>query len=153
MKVIFASDHAGFTLKEILRAHVATLGYEVEDMGAHMYDVEDDYPDVIRPAAKRVAELGSEALGIILGGSGQGEAIIANRVPGIRAVVYYGAPAHGHGHGADIIVLSREHNDANVLSLGARFLSEDDAKDAVTLWLETKFSSDERHVRRIAKID
>ena len=151
MKVIFASDHAGFTLKEILRAHVATLGYEVEDMGAHMYDVEDDYPDVIRPAAKRVVELGSEALGIILGGSGQGEAIIANRVPGIRAVVYYGAPAHGHG--ADIIVLSREHNDANVLSLGARFLSEDDAKDAVTLWLETKFSFDERHVRRIAKID
>lgn len=150
MKVIFASDHAGFELKEILREHVASLGFDVEDIGAHVYDVNDDYPDTIAPAAQRVAELGGEVKGIILGGSGQGEAIVANRVPGIRAVVYYGEPKGDHP--ATIISLSREHNDANILSLGARFLSPEDAKRVVIEWLTTAFSNDERHTRRIAKI-
>jgi len=150
MKVIFASDHAGFVLKEELKAHVATLGYEVEDMGAHVYDANDDYPDVIAPAALAVAAQ-EQVRGIILGGSGQGEAMVANRIPGVRAVVYYGEPKGEHQE--RIITLSREHNDANILSLGARFLTSDEAKEAVTTWLATGFSSDERHARRIAKID
>jgi ribose 5-phosphate isomerase B len=150
MKVIFASDHAGFELKEKLKVYVATLGYEVEDLGAHIYDANDDYPDIIAPAAHAVAAQ-NNTKGIILGGSGQGEAIVANRVPGVRAIVYYGEPAGEHAE--HIIPLSREHNDANILSLGARFLSEEHAKEAVRLWLSTSFSNDERHARRIARID
>ncbi|MEN8252733.1 MAG: RpiB/LacA/LacB family sugar-phosphate isomerase, partial [Patescibacteria group bacterium] len=84
--------------------------------------------------------------GIVLGGSGQGEAMVANRVKGVRCALYYGCPE-------DIITLSKEHNDANMLSLGARFLDGDSAKEAVKLWLETNFSEKERHKRRIAKID
>lgn len=150
MKVIFASDHAGFALKEVLREYVASLGYEVEDMGAYAYDANDDYPDVIAPAALAVAAQ-NNTKGIILGGSGQGEAIVANRIPGIRAIVYYGEPAGEHVE--HIIPLSREHNDANILSLGARFLSDVEAKEAVRLWLSTSFGNDERHARRIARID
>lgn len=153
MKVIFASDHAGFALKEVLREYVAFLGYEVEDMGAYAYDVNDDYPDMIAPAALAVAAQ-NNTFGIILGGSGQGEAIVANRVPGVRAVVYYGEPmAAGEEHNDHIITLSREHNDANILSLGARFLGDVQAKEAVRLWLSTSFGNDERHARRITKID
>jgi ribose 5-phosphate isomerase B len=149
MKVIFATDHAGFELKNALIEHVESLGHTVEDMGAHEAVSDDDYPDYIRPAARAVAEAGArgeEVRGIILGGSGQGEAIVANRVPGVRAVVYYGEPS-------DILHLSREHNDANILSLGARFLATEEAKHAVATWLATSFSHDERHVRRIRKID
>jgi ribose 5-phosphate isomerase B len=150
MKVIFAADHAGFVLKEELKAHVVTLGYEVEDMGAYAYDANDDYPDIIAPAALAIAAQ-EQVRGIILGGSGQGEAMVANRIPGVRAVVYYGEPMGEHHE--RIITLSREHNDANILSLGARFLTSDEAKEAVTTWLATGCSSDERHARRIAKID
>ena len=149
MKVIFATDHAGYELKEVLKTHVASLGHEVVDMGASVFDEHDDYPDFILPAVRAIADSvvnGEETRGIILGGSGQGEAIVANRVPGIRAIVYYGEPS-------DILRLSREHNDANVLSLGARFLATEEAKQAVSVWLATPFSSDERHARRIKKID
>lgn len=146
MKIIFASDHAGFDLKEELKVHVASLGHEIEDLGAHELDPSDDYPTFILPAARAVADSGDLVRGIILGGSGQGEAIAANRVVGIRAAVYYGGPN-------DIITLSREHNDANVLSLGARFISVEEAKEVVTLWLATPFGGDERHVRRIAALD
>ena len=143
MKIFLATDHAGFELKEKLKPFLQKLGYEVEDFGAYELNPEDDYPDFIVPAMKTVAEnLGS--FGIILGGSGQGEAIVANRIKGIRAVVYYGGKE-------EIIKLSREHNDANVLSLGARFLSEDEAKEAIELWLRTPFSGEERHLRRIKK--
>lgn len=146
-KVFLATDHAGFALKEVLYTYISTLGgYQVEDMGAFTFDQEDDYPDFIRPCAERVAhEPGS--IGIILGGSGQGEAMVANRIPGVRAVVFYG------GTPDDIVIasLAREHNNANVLSLGARFLTEDEAKQAVKIFLETSFNDDERHVRRIAK--
>lgn len=144
-RIFIASDHAGFTLKEelvgILRAH----GYTVNDMGAHMYDEGDDYPDFIQKVAMAIREHPADK-GIILGGSGQGEAITANRFPGVRAVVYYGGSD-------DIITLSREHNDANILSLGARFLSVGDAEKAVLLWLSTAFSTELRHARRIEKID
>ncbi len=145
MKIFIASDHAGFEIKEHLVAFLKTLGHEVEDLGAHELEPLDDYPDYIKPVALAVAG-DSSAKGIILGGTGQGEAICANRVPGIRAAVYYGGPF-------DVALLSREHNDANILSLGARFIDADEAEGVVKAWLETKFSGDERHVRRIKKLD
>lgn len=144
MKVYLASDHAGFKLKQTLGSYLTKLGYDVQDLGPHKYDAQDDYPDFIIPAVEKVAqERGSR--GIILGGSGQGEAIAANKVRGIRAAVYY-------GKSLEIITLSREHNNANILSLGARFLSDQAAKKAVKLWLETSFSPEPRHVRRLEKI-
>ncbi len=145
MRIYIGSDHAGFEIKGILVPFLRTLGHEVEDMGAHSFEALDDYPDFIRPVAEAVAK-DSSARGIILGGSGQGEAMCANRVKGVRAAVYYGGPF-------DIAVLSREHNDANILSLGARFIDEDEAKEVVRVWLETPFSGEERHARRIRKID
>ena len=145
MKIYLGADHAGFELKEKLTPFLKELGYEVEDFGAHALEALDDYPDFIRPAAEAVAgNPGSR--GIILGGSGQGEAMCANRTPGVRAAVYYGGAV-------DIVVLSREHNDANILSLGARFIEVEEAKEVARLWLETPFSGDERHMRRINKID
>lgn len=145
MKIYLGADHAGFELKEKIIPFLKELGHEVEDMGAHTLEALDDYPDFIRPVAEAVArDAGSR--GIIIGGSGQGEAMCANRVPGARAAVYYGGAV-------DIVVLSREHNDANILSLGARFIEESEAQDVVKLWLDTPFSGDERHVRRIKKID
>ena len=145
MRIFIGSDHAGFEIKGILLPFLRVLGHEVEDMGAHTLNLLDDYPDFIHPVAEAVAK-DSSARGIILGGSGQGEAMCANRVKGARAAVYYGGPF-------DIAVLSREHNDANILSLGARFIDEDEAKEVVRVWLETAFSGDERHARRIQKLD
>lgn len=145
MKIYIGTDHAGFELKEALVPFLRELGHDVEDKGAHTYEALDDYPDYIRLVAEAVAgNPGSR--GIIIGGSGQGEAICANRVSGVRAAVYYGGPL-------DIVILSREHNDANILSLGARFVDEGEAKKAVRLWLETPFSDEEKHARRIKKID
>jgi ribose 5-phosphate isomerase B len=146
MKIYFAADHAGFELKNTLLAYVRDeLKHEVEDCGAYELDEGDDYPDFISIAADKVSEdKGSRA--VILGGSGQGEAIVANRYRGIRAVVYYGG-------NAEILRLSREHNDSNVLSLGARFLGEEEAKKAVGAWLEAPFSGEERHLRRLREID
>lgn len=147
MKIYFASDHAGFELKNSLMEMVnVDLGLEVEDCGAFDYDEADDYPDFVRVAADAVSADPEESLAVIIGGSGQGEAIVANRFANVRAAVYYGGPM-------DIVTLSREHNDANVLSLGARFLTADEAKEALRLWLDTPFSGEERHDRRIAKID
>lgn len=145
--IYFATDHAGFELKEKLKKYVFELGYETEDFGSFKYDENDDYPDLILPAAKAVArdiENGVDSKAIILGGSGQGEAMVANRIPGIRATVLY-------DYNEDIIKLSKEHNNANVLSLGARFISEEYAQKAVKLWLETSFSGEERHQRRVNK--
>ena len=145
MKIYIASDHAGFEMKNTLVSYIQSLGYDVEDMGAYVYDRTDDYPDFIIPCGKAISE-DAGSVGIVLGGSGQGEAIVANRIKGIRAVVYYGG-------NTEIPKLAREHNDANVLSLGARFVSVDEAKEAVQLFLSTDFSHDERHIRRITKID
>ncbi len=160
-RIHIGSDHAGFEMKEELKSFLESSGYDVIDHGAFEYDEDDDYPDFIFPAVESVA-IDPESVGIILGGSGQGEAICANRVKGIRAVVFNGQynPVVNYDdeleNDRDIpneIVLSRQHNDANVLSLGARFLSMSEAKDAVELWLETEFSGDERHLRRLQKID
>lgn len=145
MRIYLASDHAGFETKEYLEEKLKEDGYDVFDCGAKTYDEKDDYPDYISPLAKKVSE-DKDARGVILGGSGQGEAIDANREKGVRAAVYYGGPL-------EIISLSREHNDANVLSLGARFLEKEEALSAVKVWLETQFGEDERHKRRIKKLD
>src|SRR3990172_8715389 len=141
--VYLATDHAGFELKEKIKDYLKTAGYSVEDYGAHNFDQDDDYPDFISKAAKAVSKnLDSKA--IILGSSGQGEAMVANKFPGVRAVVFYG--------NMDMIPLTREHNDANVLSIGARFLTAEEAIEAVRLFLETQFTKEVRHVRRIEKI-
>ncbi len=144
--VYFATDHAGYELKELLVAYVRDkLGYEVIDCGALSYDAEDDYPEFIAKAAAAVSAKPTQRA-VILGGSGQGEAMVANRFSGVRATVYYGG-------NPEIIELSRTHNDANVLSLGARFLSETEACAVVEQWLALDFSGADRHVRRIKKID
>jgi ribose 5-phosphate isomerase B len=154
MKVLFASDHAGFALKEILIAYVQGLGYETKDLGATVYEESDDYSDYISQAAELVSNNPTKLCAVVLGGSGQGEAMVANRFPHVRATVFYGEPRPKDGHAVpDVISLSREHNDANVLSLGARFLSAEEAQQAIKKWLETTFLGDERHVRRIKKID
>lgn len=145
MKIFIASDHAGFELKGRLVDFLQEMKYEVEDLGPANLNQNDDYPDYIEPLAKRViVEDGS--FGIAIGGSGQGEAMVANRTKGARAAEYYGGTL-------DIVRLAREHNNANILSLGARFISVEEARAAVELFLTTPFSGDERHVRRINKLD
>jgi ribose 5-phosphate isomerase B len=158
-KIFVASDHAGFALKNALTEHVRTLGYEVEDVGAHTLDPEDDYPDFVTPLAKKVAA-SPDARGIVVAGSGQGEAMCANRILGVRAAVFYGpmrvtAALDIEGgrseDGYDAVRLPRRHNDANVLTIGARFVSGDEADEAVRIFLETPFSGSPRHSRRLAK--
>lgn len=148
MMIYIGSDHAGFELKEKLIPLLKEWGHEVEDKGTFEMNPTDDYPDFVRPVAEEISK-NPEARGIVLGGSGQGEAICANRFKNVRAFTYY-APSRG---GVDIIKDSRDHNNSNIISLGARFLSEEEVKSAVKLWLETPFSGDERHVRRIQKLD
>jgi ribose 5-phosphate isomerase B len=147
MTLILASDHAGFSLKESIKKFLQDKGYSIDDVGAHSLIPDDDYPEYMSRAGMKVAaDLKGETKAIIFGHSGQGEAVVANRFPGVRAVVYYGG-------NESIIKLSREHNDANVLSIGAGFVSEEEAKKAIELWLVTPFSGEERHARRIEEID
>ncbi len=143
MKIYIGTDHAGFELKEELKKFLENLGYEVEDMGAYEFSATDDYPDFVFPVAKAVAGDTENRRGIILGGTGIGNGILANKVKGIRAGVVYDEYS---------AKMSREHNDANVMALGARTLTVDKAKKVVTLWLDTPFSNEERHKRRIEKI-
>lgn len=145
MKIYIASDHAGWELKEILIPFLKERGHQVEDMGAGAYNKDDDYPDFITPLAARVS--GDQySFGIVIGHSGQGEAMVANRVRGVRCALYYATSA-------DILRLSREHNNANVLSLGAHFITPDAAKQAIDLWLSIPFPGEERHVRRLSKFN
>ncbi len=153
MKIYIASDHAGFPIKEELKKYLPELGlgYEVVDMGAFSLNEEDDYPDFVMPLAEEVAK-NTDTFGVLIGGSGQGEAMCANRVPGIRAAVFYGQEDSTVSPDTfEIVKLSREHNNANILSIGARFVDIDEAKFAVELFLKTEFSKDERHTRRINK--
>ena len=161
MKVYIASDHAGFETKNRLVAYVRdALGYDVEDCGAHVNDPDDDYPGIIAVAARKLSEdvaEGKDSRAIVAGGSGQGEAIVANRFKGVRCALYYGDPGNAQvdasGKHLDILASTREHNDANALSLGLRFLTFDQAKDAVARWLAMPFPGQARHARRIAEID
>ncbi len=146
MKIYLATDHAGFELKEQIKDHLIAQGFDVTDFGATSYDEGDDYPDFIAKAAKAVSDDPLNSRGIVLGGSGTGEAIVANKYKGVRAALFNGGPR-------DTVKLSREHNDANVLSLGARFIDSAEAISVVEEWLNTPFTNDERHIRRIAKID
>ena len=146
MKIFLAADHAGYALKEAVKVRLKSLGYTVHDEGAFALEENDDYPDFVHLVGKQVAVNPDEDRGVIFGGSGQGEAMVANRYPGVRAAVYYGGDE-------GLVTLSRVHNNANVLSLGARFVKEDQALAMVELWLKTDFPGDDRHVRRINKID
>lgn len=153
MKIFVGSDHAGFGLKSELIPYLESLGYEVVDKGAHEYDENDDYPDFIAPVAREVAMHPNEVRGIILGGSGQGEAMCANRFKFVRAAVYYGNARSIVDEPESILRRTRQHNDANVLSLGARYISSEDMKAAIKEWLETPFVPGDRHSRRISKMD
>lgn len=183
MNIFIASDHAGFELKEYLREALSEIGHRVIDCGAYAFREDDDYPVFIQKAAKAVSEAEqlkageedapnyeavpyevidlqhtpahetkvsdiAETRGIVIGGSGQGEAIVANKIPHIRAALCYGGQ-----RAEEIVKLSREHNNSNILSLGARFIEADQALELTLLWLNTEFSGDTRHVRRIHEIE
>jgi len=160
MKIYFASDHAGFEIKNTLVEYVRSLGYEVDDCGAHTFDKDDDYPGILAEAGRKLsadALAGKDSRAIVAGASGQGEAIVMNRFKGVRCALYYGDPGVQQidlsGKQLDMLISTREHNDANALSLGLRFLSLDQAKAAVARWLKAPFSGEERHMRRIRQID
>ena len=144
MKIFLASDHAGFKAKESINNFLKQKGVEVTDLGPFEYDKKDDYPDYIYPCAEKVKQ--EESFGIVFGKSGQGEAIVANRVKGIRAIVL-------NKEDQEVIKLGRLHNNANMLSIGTDFVSEDFMKEAVEVFIATEFSNEERHIRRINKID
>jgi len=141
MKIAIGSDHAGFAYKERIKTFLAAGGHEVIDKGTHS-EQPVDYPLFIRPVALAVAR-GECQRGVVLGGSGNGEAITANRVPGVRCALCWNA---------DTAVLGRRHNDANVISIGQRMIPVETALEIVRLWLETPFDGG-RHARRIELID
>ncbi|MDG2288142.1 MAG: RpiB/LacA/LacB family sugar-phosphate isomerase [Candidatus Marinimicrobia bacterium] len=142
--IVLAADHAGFELKEEVKRSLLELNYEVKDFGAFKYESTDDYPDFINPAAQFISE-NNDTIGVIFGGSGQGEAMAANRFKGIRASVFYDGPD-------EIIDLSRLHNNANVLSFGSRFIKSERAIELIKQWLSVEFEGG-RHQRRIEKLD
>lgn len=171
--VHIASDHAGLDLKNVIQQYLIDNDYLITDHGAFDVNPDDDYPDFIAPVARAVSDSVSSAesvgltdgeqgvndsdsatVGIVLGGSGQGEAIVANRFPNVRAIVFNGQYSPVDGRTVpDVIETARQHNDANILSLGARFLNEEETIKATKAFLETEFSGDERHARRIKKIE
>jgi ribose 5-phosphate isomerase B len=152
MRIFIGADHAGLAQKAQIIEYLSGNGHEVTDMGDTEYDENDDYPDFVIPVAREVSKFPQTVKGIILGGSGQGEAIVANRFPHVRAAVYYG-DAHSLTNNVGNLELSREHNDSNILAIGSRFVTNEQALQAVQRWLETPFSQGERHKRRITKID
>ncbi len=156
MRVILAADHSGFALKNALKEFVAGLGHDVEDAGAFELDDDDDYVPFVRAAAEKVALDPHGTRAIVIGASGQGEAMAANRLKGVRCALYYGAArtqTDMDGKTLDMVASARTHNNANALSLGARFITEEEAKEAVKKWLETPFSGAERHARRNGMLD
>lgn len=168
--IYLGADHRGFELKEKIKSWLSEWGYQYEDMGAFSYDKGDDYVDFVSKVAQKVSGDPENNKGIILGMTGEGEAMVANKFKGVRATVFYGplpnrwllwiwvglakatVESFYNKKMKEIIKLSKEHNNANVLSLGASFLHDREAKFFVKLWFDTKFSEEERHVRRINKI-
>ena len=140
-KILIASDHAGFELKEKLEAQLQAMGYDVEDLGTQSGD-STDYADYAHPLAQRVSD-GSASRGVLLCGTGLGMSYVANRYPHVRAAVAWSP---------EVAALARQHNDANVLVLPARFLSEEDGGSILRTWLETEFEGG-RHARRVEKIE
>ncbi len=145
-KIHLGTDHAGFELKESVKSWLTAEGYSVIDHGATKLDPLDDFSDFVTLAVKALAKQSNKDKAIIFGGSGQGEAMMANRFKKIRAVVYYGG-------NEEIITLSRQHNDANVLSIGARFVNTDLAKKVIWDWLHTEPLADKKYSRRNKKLD
>jgi ribose 5-phosphate isomerase B len=142
MRVYLGADHAGYELKVHLAGQLAAHGYDVIDVGAHKFDPDDDYPVYcLHTGARVVADPGS--LGVVIGGSGNGEQIAANKVPGVRAALAWNT---------ETARLAREHNDANVVAVGGRMHTLDEATEIVSVFLATPFSRDERHQRRITQV-
>ena len=151
MLVYIASDHAGFEMKKVVENYLLEEGYDVVDMGPFSYNENDDYPDFIHPVIREMKEsavrIGEENVrAVILGGSGTGEAIVANRYSGVRTVVF-------NSVNLEIVELGRQHNNVNVLSVGARFVDNDYLKLALEKFLKSPFDKNSRHARRIEKID
>jgi ribose 5-phosphate isomerase B len=142
MRIHIGSDHAGLEFKNELITHLVVNGHDVTDHGPYEYDALDDYPDFCIPCAEAVAK-DATSLGIVLGGSGNGEQIAANKVKGVRAALVWSI---------ETAKLAREHNNANVISLGQRLHDADFVKQLIDTFIATKFPGDERHVRRIDKI-
>lgn len=142
MKIYLATDHAAFELKEYVKQHLSEGGYDIEDCGAFELDPNDDYPDWIKLAAQKVAST-QGSFGIVFGKSGAGEAIVANKINGIRAVLAVSE---------ENVRLSREHNNANVLSIGSILISNEQAVGLIRLFTNTSFTNEDRHIRRIEKI-
>lgn len=146
MRIHLGSDHAGFALKQRLSSDLTKQGFEVVDHGPHTYQSDDDYPVYCLRAAEAVAAdraSGEDSLGVVIGGSGNGEQLSANLVPGIRAALVWSR---------ETAELARAHNDAQVASIGARMHSEDDAAGFVDVFVHTPFSHDPRHQRRLAML-
>lgn len=146
MKIHIATDHAGLELKDVISAHLRVAGHEVVDHGAYSYDAQDDYPAFVIRAAEAVAgdqRASVEALGVVFGGSGNGEQIAANKVPGIRAALVWNQAT---------ALLARQHNDANVISIGARQHEQAEVLQFIDSFIAEPFTGDERHVRRIGQI-
>lgn len=161
MKIALSTDHAGYERLKKLKEGLELAGYATHDFGPATFNIDDDYPDFIKPACEAVLAGGCE-VGIIFGGSGQGEAMSANRFKGIRCTVWYGPSVPIEAINAEGIVsndpyellkLSKEHNNANMLSIAGRFVSDTETLKVAILWLNQKFNAEERHQRRIDKLD
>lgn len=161
MKIYIGADHAGFQAKEEAKKYLTGSGHEVIDCGAAALNPEDDYPDFVHPVAKAISEEPT-AFGIVFGGNGQGEAIVANRYKNVRAIVFYGvsipkAAVDVSGSVSydpyEIIRLGRRHDNANIISIGARFTTRDEIKEAIRFFLDIQFLNEERHIRRLGKIE
>lgn len=142
MKIYLGTDHAGFELKEKIKSYLLEKGFEVKDCGAFEFDKNDDYPDFVSKAAVKTSQ-DAQSFGIVFGKSGAGECIVANKIKNVRAVL---------GFSEENVKLAREHNDVNVLSLGSAFVDEKLAEKMVTIFLQTPFTNEERHIRRVNKI-
>ena len=141
MKIALGTDHAGFTYKEAVKKHLQKLGHEVQDFGTFSEE-SVDYPVFVRPAAEAVAD-GSCDLGVVFGGSGNGEAMAANKAKGVRCALCWSE---------ETARLAKEHNNANVLSIGQRQISQELALNIIDTWLNAEFEGD-RHIRRIEMLD
>lgn len=142
MRIHIGGDHAAYDLHQSLLTHLREAGHEVVDHGPHGYDAQDDYPVYVLRAAEAVAA-DEGSLGVVLGGSGNGEQIAANKVTGIRAALAYSA---------ELASLAREHNDAQVVSIGARFTTDEVAKQIVDTFVATPFTEEPRHARRLGMV-
>jgi ribose 5-phosphate isomerase B len=160
MKVYLATDHAGLEIKNKVIEYLKSLGFEAEDLGPFEFNKDDDYPDFIAKAARCVSE-NPESFGIAIGGSGQGEAMVANKFKNVRCALFYSLATpvkaidisgNQSSDPYEMLKLTRAHNNSNMLSLGIRFLTQEQILKAVKIFLESPFPGAERHVRRIEKI-